>query len=218
MKTKSLNKDVWDARRLIASLLEYGRADCDGIYIEKDFPEDSLYAIRINQLLSVLKAYGASVEFVENSKSNSGAWHIKCQTQPLSLEYAEKASKLLASHIDISIDYLEELFVEQPSPFSDSFCQNVFASLFMYRQQLLNLANFWNSYLEVPKGFHVSYKFTTVLYQSIIGKMEKTLDHLLSLLMGQQYEATFTVPYLTEHFNYPNISEKDLADMEFDWL
>ena len=82
------DNQLWTAQRLLDSLLEFGSPNMQNIVIKNDFPKESPGVIRIEQLMAVLKAYGA--ETFTNVEENVSRSEDEIIINLLSGELSEK--------------------------------------------------------------------------------------------------------------------------------
>ena len=50
-----------------------------------------------------------------------------------------------------------------------------------------------------------------------IESVNETLDKLLLLLLGDDFDKTFTEKELLEDFDYPNVTDEELHEMELEY-
>lgn len=63
--------------------------------------------------------------------------------------------------------------------------------------------------------YSLAYRLTSNLNQTQIKAVSDVIDRMLVLLMGDDYDKTFTEDELLP-FGYPDVTDKELEDMIFD--
>ena len=223
MTTKQTSPDnqLWTAQRLLDSLLEFGSPKMQNIVIKNDFPKESPGVIRIEQLMAVLKAYGAETSTnVEETASRSEDEII---INLLSGELSENRFREVAECLKCESN--ERLLEDSRSFYRMNTCEarayqreRFFRILIEYHYKLNKLRNFGNGYLTCDKATAISILYSRDLYRQHIEEAYQKVGRLILLLMGEKFEKTFTVEQLIDNYGYPAISEEELRDMEIDWL
>ncbi len=212
---------LWTAQRLLDSLLEFGSPKMQNIVIKNDFPKESPGVIRIEQLMAVLKAYGAET-FTKAAETASRS-EDEIIINLLSGELSESRFREVAESLKCESN---ERLLED----SRSFCrmnacdarayqrERFFGTLIEYYHELNKLRKFGNGYLTCDKATAISILYSRDLYRQHIEEAHQKVGRLILLLMGEKFEKTFTVEQLIDSYGYPAISEEELSDMEIDWM
>ena len=104
---------------------------------------------------------------------------------------------------------------------SDSFINEAdiklaFEKLFEFRKGIFALEHQWSGVLECSPSLGLIYRATNMLYSTHIGKVCGIIDRMLLLLMGDDFDKTFTEEELFE-YGYPDVTDKELHEMNMDW-
>lgn len=93
--------------------------------------------------------------------------------------------------------------------------KNLFETLFRYRKSLYGVENTWAGVMECSHTVAIGIKTTDNLYQAHIKAASDVLDRMLVLLMGDDYDKSFTEAEL-QPFGYPDVADRELEDMILD--
>lgn len=215
------DNQFWTAQRLLDSLLEFGSPNMQNIVIKNDFPKESPGVIRIEQLMAVLKAYGA--ETFTNVEENVSRSEDEIIINLLSGELSENRFREVAECLKCESN--ETLLEDSSFFYRMNACEarayqreRFFRILLEYYYKLKKLRNFGNDYLTCDKATAISILYSRDLYRQHIEEAYKKVGRLILLLMGEKFEKIFTVEQLIDNYGYPAISEEELRDMEIDWL
>ncbi len=91
----------------------------------------------------------------------------------------------------------------------------LFETLFRYRKNLYKVESTWSGVMECSHTVAIGIKATDNLYQTHIKSASDVLDRMLVLLMGDDYDKSFTEAELLP-FGYPNVTDRELEDMILD--
>ena len=204
--TKRKLNGIWNAPRVLNEYLSL--ANREGSIREIDASDNSPYAIRVQRLAAVLKAY----EKEANLPSFVSKGFI---SQTCSEEKVKEFCQLLRKGL-----HNDELYMHYANN-SKWFDVNrdrdyLFSELFRYRKTLYELESAWSGMLECPFTVSFAIKATKNLYQEHIKVVSDTLDKMLILLMGDDYEKSFTEEELIP-FGYPDITDEKLEEMLLDF-
>lgn len=93
----------------------------------------------------------------------------------------------------------------------------LFSFLFRYRLETYKLSTYWNNVLETDIAGGIAIDITRKLYNEKIDSINETLDKLLLLLLGDGFSKTFTERELLEDYDYPNVTDEELYEMELEY-
>lgn len=93
--------------------------------------------------------------------------------------------------------------------------KNLFETLFRYRKSLYRVENIWSGVMECSHTVAIGIKVTDKIHQKYIKAASDVLDRMLVLLMGDDYDKSFTEADLLP-FGYPDVADRELEDMILD--
>ena len=93
----------------------------------------------------------------------------------------------------------------------------LFSFLFRYRLETYKLSTYWNNVLETDIAGGIAIDITRKLYNEKIDSINETLDKLLLLLLGDGFSKTLTERELLEDYDYPNVTDEELHEMELEY-
>ena len=91
-----------------------------------------------------------------------------------------------------------------------------FSRLFKYRKSLYAIERQFSGVYECGRSMGVVIRVTQNLCREHINKVAKVIDRMLILLMGDDYDKTFTEKELFA-FGYPDVTDKELYDLELEY-
>lgn len=194
---------VWDANRILQEYLHF--ADKRGRVKKIDLSDDSPYGIKLRRFAAAMKAYGKDVEdfdVFEGIVSNS------CSPDKLD-EFRQLLKPLLDN------DYLKEEINDAGFIRGSFDIPYLFEALFEYRKCLYEVENIWSGLIECPKSVSIVVSATKDLYAKHIKGISETIDKMLVLLMGDDFDRSFTEEQLLP-FGYPDITDEELENMILD--
>ena len=193
---------IWNAARLLKELLCY--ADESGIIRDMETSDDSPYGIKVRRFVAAMKAYG------KEDALNNGIEHIISAS--CSEDKMNELWQLLRSNLG---DRYFAVFAY--ADFLDRACErkHLFEALFRYRKSLYRVENLWAGMIECSRTIALAYRLTSNLNQTQIKAVSDVIDRMLVLLMGDDYDKTFSEDELLP-FGYPYVTDKELEDMIFD--
>ena len=193
---------IWNAERLLHELLYF--SDDRGRIREMNLSDDSPYGIKVRRFASAMKAYGKEeCLYLGNEHLVSDA---------CSEEKMEELCLLLKQnlHDKYSTDFATPDFLKGVRERRD-----LFKTLFQYRKSLDKVENTWSGVMECSHIVAISIKATDNLYQTHIKAASDILDRMLVLLMGDDYDKSFTEAELLP-YGYPDVTDRELEDMILD--
>ena len=88
-----------------------------------------------------------------------------------------------------------------------------FKKLFEYRKELFVLDMKWGGVLECSRTMGIVIEATSFLYYKHIKPACEVIDRMLILLMGDDYDKSFTEKELFQ-YGYPDVTDEELYKME----
>ena len=201
MAERQLN-GIWNAERLLQGFLYF--SDDRGRIRDLNLSEDSPYGIEVRRFAAALKAYGKEeCLYVGNEHLISNA----CSDDKMEELYLLLKQNL---HDKYSTDFATPDFLKGVRERRD-----LFKTLFQYRKSLDKVENTWSGVMECSHIVAIGIKATDNLYQTHIKAASDILDRMLMLLMGDDYDRTFTEAELLP-YGYPDVTDRELEDMILD--
>ena len=201
MAERKLN-GIWNAERLLQELLCF--TDDRGIISSLNLSDDSPYGIKVRRFAATMKAYGKEeCSYVGNELLISDA---------CSEEKIEELCLLLKQNLH---DEYSLVLVKPDILKGIRERKDLFEILFRYRKSLYKVENTWAGVMECSHTKTLGIKATDNLYQTHIKAASNALDRMLVLLMGDDYDKTFTEAELLP-YGYPDVTDRELEDMILD--
>lgn len=194
---------VWDANRVLQEYLYF--ADKRGRVKKIDMSDDSPYGIKLRRFAAAMKAYGKDAE---NFDAFEGIVSNSCSPDKLD-EFRQLLKPLLDN------DYLKEEINDTRFIRRSRDIHYLFEAFFEYRKCLYEVENVWSGLLECPMSVSIVVSATKDLYAKHIKGISETIDRMLVLLMGDDYDRSFTEEELLP-FGYPDVTDEELENMILD--
>jgi len=193
---------IWNAARILQELLRF--TDDRGKIRNLDLSDDSPYGIKVRRFVAAMKAYGKEkCLYLRNE-------HLISKT--CSDEKMKELCLLLKQNLRdeyftalVNLDSLKHIRERE----------KLMETLFSYRKSLYKVENIWSGVLDCSRTFAIGIKATDRIYQKHIKAASDVLDKMLVLLMGDDYDKTFTEAELLP-YGYPDVTDKELEDMIID--
>ena len=201
MAERKLN-GIWNAQRLLQELLRF--ADDRGNVRSLNLSDDSPYGIKVRRFAAAMKAYGKEECLYDGNE------HLISET--CSEEKMEELCLLLKQnlHDEYSIALAKPDILKGIQERKD-----LFETLFRYKKNLYKVENTWSGVMECSHTIALGIKATNRLYQSHIKTASDVIDRMLVLLMGDDYDKSFTEAELLP-FGYPDVTDEELEEMILD--
>ncbi len=193
---------MWQTGTGVASILYY--ADDRGIIRNLNLSDDSPYGIKVRRFAAAMKACGkeeclyVGIEHLISDACSEEKMKELCLLLKQNLQ--DKFSMVLAKP-DILKGKRER--------------KALFEALFRYRKNLYKVENTWSGVIECSQTVAIGIKATNNLYQKHIKAASDVLDKMLVLLMGDDYDKSFTETELLP-YGYPDVTDRELEDMILD--
>ena len=203
---------IWDARRLLYELLRITQSVRSWKFeLYKTDSERTPYKIRCERVISAINAF-------KGRKEIDADWGYIPLDTLISEDCPETKIVELTSMI---MDFLPKY----ETRIEDAFNQDreytsrmqLFSFLFRYRLETYKLSTYWNNVLETDIAGGIAIDITRKLYNEKIDSINETLDKLLLLLLGDGFSKTFTERELLEDYDYPNVTDEELYEMELEY-
>ena len=202
---------VWDARRVLYNVLSYADEEGRLKYVAGD--AESTSGIKRQRFNAALKAYGKietdcslDCEMGPRIGNEWGVWISKTRSQ----EKMEELYELLKQnmHHDIIMHGIDASnFLKE-----EYYLLSFFRKLFKYRKELYALDMIWYGVLECSRPIGIVIETTDFLYHKHIKPVCDIIDRMLILLMGDDFDKTFTEEELIP-FGYPDVTDDELYQM-----
>ena len=202
MAERKLN-GIWNVERILKEYLSL--ADNSGHIRNIDLSDDSPHGIKVRRFAAAMKAYGKDI--------NNYSEFEDIVSSSCSPEKTNEFRRLLKENLD---DDLQKERVDNSSFIRGNWdIPDLFEALFEYRKRLYAVEHAWSGYIECTMAVAMVAKATNSLYQKHIKAMSDIIDKMLVLLMGDDYDKTFTEEELLP-FGYPDITDYELQEMIYD--
>ena len=202
MPERGLN-GIWNAERVLQNLLRF--SDDRGNIRSLNLSDDSPYGIEVRRFAAVMKAYGKDIN---NFNEFDGIVSNSCSPEKM-----DEFRRLLKENLDN--DFQKELVDGSGFIRGNRDVHHLFMALFEYRKRLYDVEHAWSGLLECPMSVAMVVKATNNLYQKHIKAISDTIDRMLVLLMGDDYDKTFSEEELLS-LGYPDVTDEELEDMILD--
>ena len=193
----------WDASRVLQDYLRY--ADNRGCIKKIDMSDESPYGIKLRRFAAAMKAYGRDLEKFNEVEG------IICKS--CSPDKLDKFRKLLKPLLDN--DFLKDQVDDARFISGSRDIYHLFMALFKYRKCLYEVENVWSGLIECPISVSMIYHATNGLCSNNIKKVSDIIDQMLVMLMGDDFNRSFTEEELLP-FGYPDVTDEELEDMILD--
>jgi hypothetical protein len=199
---------IWNAERVLNNILCYAN--------EKGFIsyEDNKQDIRRQRFYAAFRAYGK----IEESMIEDSLFGNSRVIDPflwLSKTRSEKKMEELRRLLKDNLSYRTiKMKVDSPDFLERNYeivC--IFQTFLNYRMELLKLERIWSGVLECNMPIGIAINATTFLYRNHIIPACKIIDRILVLLMGDDFDKTFTEEELFQ-YGYPDVTDEELYQME----
>ena len=199
---------IWNAERILRNILCYAN--------EKGFIsfEDNKQDIRRQRFYAAFRAYGK----IEESMIEDSLFGNSRVIDPflwLSKTRSEKKMEELRRLLKDNLSYRTiKMKVDSPDFLERNYeivC--IFQTFLNYRMELLKLERIWSGVLECNMPIGIAINATTFLYRNHITPACKIIDRILVLLMGDDFDKTFTEEELFQ-YGYPDVTDEELYQIE----
>lgn len=209
---KKLFTGVWDSRRLLSELLRITKS-VKGLQIElyEIDSEQTPYSIRCKRVFSAINAFRIY------GKNNHPIDRISLE-ELISEDCSEiKMSELTSLIEDFVPEYRDRMRIAFNPDRKDISRSQLFRFLFSYRFESYKLYTHWDNILETNIAGGIAIDITRKLYDENLKSINDVLDKYLLLLMGDDFDKTFTEKELLENCDYPNVTDAELYEMDLEY-
>ena len=173
--------------------------------------EQTPYNIRYERVISVINAF----------KGNK-VIDIDRDYMPLDILIPEDYSEMkMLKLTSLIVDFLPKYEARIENAFNQdrkyTSRMQLFSFLFRYRLETYKLSTYWNNVSEADIVGAIAIDMTRKLYNEKIERINETLDKLLLLLLGDVFDKAFTERELLKEYDYPNITDEELHEMELEY-
>lgn len=205
---KNLFTEVWDSERLLRELLEVTDfVKGSRIYLNLNRTSSQIRCKRIISVISAFKGSISSMEIKNNSILLRNLISENCSD--------ERIEKLISLIVEVNPEMDKEKIEEFFNSQRDFFCRIlIFSILFRYKREILKLSTCWNNVGATNRVEDIAIDITKKLYKEKMKDINDTLDKLLLLLLGDDFDKTITERELLEKYDYPNVTDEELRDIE----
>lgn len=205
---------MWSSTRILYGYLY--DSDEDGCLPNIDDWPNSSNKIYRQRFYAAMRAYGKNPEWFYRSDT---LWHdnrdICCRllSKSRSKEKMDEFRTLVKEQLKEgrSYDFFSKV-IDNPDYLIHD-VHIVFRELMAYRKRLQAALDVWSGMMECSQSVGSIFELTKVLNREYLKPLCNIVDRLLILLMGDDYDKTFTEEELYE-YGYPKISDKELYQME----
>ena len=173
--------------------------------------EQTPYKVKCKRVISVINAFNGHKEIEDD-------WRYIPLDTLISEDYPETKIAELTSLI---VDFLPRYSERIKNTFSqDEEATNrmqLFYFLFRYRLETYILSTHWDGVSETDIVGAIAIDMTRKLYNEKIESMNETLDKLLLSLLDDKFNKTFIERELLEDYDYPNVTDRELHEMELEY-
>ena len=194
---------VWDANRVLQEYIHL--ADKSGRVDKIDMFDDSPYGIKLRRFAAAMKAYGRNLEDFDEFEGI-----ISKSYSPNKLDEFRKLLKPLLDN-----DFLKDQVDDARFVRGSRDIYLLIMALFQYRKSLYEVENVWSGMVECTMSVSLVYHATNSLYTKLIKGISDTIDQMLVLLMGDDFDRSFTEEELLP-FGYPDVTDEELENMMLD--
>ena len=208
MEKESKSEVIWNAERILYGYIY--NSDDDGCLPDVDSLENSPYKIGHQRFYAALRAYGRNQEWFYRSddewNNRNICRHLLSRTR--SKEKMIELRNLIKKHLkhDLIYDHYVQ-FIDSPEYLkSEMEVFIVFRKLMEYRKRLYAIEQIWSGAMECSRSVGVIYRVTGEMTREYISPMCQILDRIIILLMGDDYDKTFTEEELFQ-YGYPDVTD-----------
>lgn len=203
MEGKGKLNGVWDANRILQEYLRF--SDIRGRIKKIDLSDNSPYGIKLRRFAAAMKAYGRDMEeLIELEDMIS----MSCSSEKL-----DQFRKLLKQLLDNK--YLKDQVDDAKFIRYDSDIYSLFGALLKYRKSLYEVETVWSGLIECSFSVSMICQATKGLYAKHIKVVSDIIDQMLILLMGDDFDRSFTEEDLLQ-YGYPDVTDEELEDLIID--
>ena len=203
---------IWNAERILCNVLNY--ADERGFISYEGSKQESPICIRRQRFYAAFSAYGKIDEYMIDDSLFGNSWVIDPRLWLSKTRSEEKMEELRKLLKDNSSYRAIKMKVDAPDFFErEHDIIWLFQTFLKYRMELLKLERIWSGVLECNMPIGIAINATEFLYYNHITPVCKIIDRILVLLMGDDFDKTFTEEELFQ-YGYPDVTDEELYQME----
>ena len=207
---------VWNAERILYGYIY--NTDNDGFLPDLEKFGDSTRKISMQRFYAAMRAYGKDPKwFYKPEKKTDGYWCHDYENSRRLLTHSRKEDKMTEFRELVKPQLFGRFhteFVDSPNFVKyDVDIYLIFRYLMKYRKALFAAQDVWSDMLESSRTVGTIHEVTMFLSRKHIVPICKVVDRMLILLMGDDYDRSFTEEELFE-YGYPNVTDDELYQME----
>ena len=215
-KEQNKIKTNWDAQRILYAFIY--DSDEDGCLPNVDDLQKSTYKIGHQRFYAALRAYGKNPEwFYRKEKTWWSDNRDTCRMllgKTRSPEKMREFRNLIKEHLRKGIrnDYLAKTVDTPEFLQSEMEIRIAFCKLMEYRKKLYAIEDIWGGLLECSRSVGVVINVTREMTRKYILPMCQIIDRMLILLMGDDYDKSYSDDELKQ-FGYPDVTDEEFDQM-----
>ena len=212
--SETIDTKKWNSTRILYGYLY--DSDEDGCLPNIDDWQNSSNKIYRQRFYAAMRAYGKNPEWFYRSDA---LWHDNRDTccrllsKSRSKEKMDEFRTLVKENLSSGVKYD---FIVKVIDYPDYLKQDVhivFRELMAYRKRLQAVLDVWSGMMECSQSVGSIFEMTKDLNREYLWPLCNIVDRLIILLMGDDYDKTFSDEELYE-YGYPKISDEELYQME----
>jgi len=219
--SETVNTKIWNPTRILYGYLY--DSDEDGCLPNIDDWQNSSKKIGVQRLYAAMRAYGKKPEWFYRS-NNPLSYYNDNRDKCLHLLSETRSKEKMMKFRDLvkrNLRHDQGFNNRVQSVDSQNFMSHkmevsfVFSKLMEYRKKLFAIEDIWSSMLECSRSIGAIFEMTTNLTHELLCPMSKIIDEMILLLMGDDYDKTFTEEELFQ-YGFPNVTDEELFQMQMD--
>ena len=214
--SNNIDTKIWNATRILYGYLY--KSDKDGYLPNIDEWQNSSNKIYYQRYYAAMRAYGKNPTWFyrrDGLWSDNGDICRGLLSQSRSKEKMNEFRKMVKEHLrpSVSFDFFSKVIDNSDYLKHDIEVSIVFHNLMEYRRRLYAAEDIWSGMMECSQSIGSIYQMTQGLNSEFLWPLCKIVDKMIILLMGDDYDKTFTEEELYE-YGYPKISDEEIYKME----
>ena len=211
-----IDTKIWNATRILYGYLY--KSDKDGYLPNIDEWQNSSYKIYNQRFYAAMKAYGKNPTWFyrrDGQRGDNRDIYCGLLSQSRSMEKMNEFREMVKEHLRQGVisDFFSKVIDKPDYLKHDIEVSIVFRNLMEYRRRLYAAEDIWSGMMECSQSIGSIYQMTQGLNSEFLWPLCKIVDKMIILLMGDDYDKTFTEEELYE-YGYPKISDEEIYKME----
>lgn len=214
---ETIDTKIWNSTRILYGYLY--DSDEEGCLANIDDWQDSSSKFYRQRFYAAMRAYGKKPEWFYRRE---GLWSDNSDTccgllsQSRSNEKMDEFRKIVKENLkpgNTRYDFFSKVIDGPDYLIHDIQVKIVFRELIGYRKRLQAAIDIWSGMMECSQSIGSICELTRDLNRKYLWPLCVIVDRMIILLMGDDYDKTFTEEELYE-YGYPRISDEELYKME----